>query len=411
VKTPIPNVIPNGIPPLALYPGSDQDLVGQVVKCQGWGRTTIEPQNNGGLHFANLLVTAVEQFGFRVVANAFGQLPFLGDSGGSCFLVQNGKTNITGIMSVTLNAGDPTGHTHMVGMADVRDWVSAVVASLPTVSGSSPARGGAGTVLHVQGTNLAGAQVTLDDAPVAGTTCSATECTVPAPGGQGSKRVGITVSGDVVAAGTFVYEPPPACTYGFSNAPWAGDCDGALAVDCPTKYAAWQNQNPNADPVTVYKGASLNGPWKPFWNVSYYWTPPTIDEWPKVTEADGATIFLMACTGDTSPGDCDAPVAVKVTRYSCSTCTPVKCDPNKGPLCGHAPDGCGGFIECGTCPDPGSTCQDNHWCSTPPCTTAACKCVDGGGIWSDDSQVCVHCKTQACKCAATGGSWNGHSCE
>jgi hypothetical protein len=415
-----------------IYSGSDAALVGKTLYCQGWGLNTFT-SGWGTLRSANLSVLQTTLGGYVLGGNV--QLGYEGDSGSGCFLPSGGTMAVTGVLSsyddiASPDApyGIPVNNIH-VGAADIRDWIQSVLNSLPTVTSLSPARGGAGTVISIQGTNLTNAVISLDGTVIAGSSCSSTLCTFSAPADWGVKNVSLSVDGNPVAAGTFTYEPSPYCTYSFPDVPWDGECDGALAPFCPAAWNASPRGKPVGDPqgpdggvllessapVTIYKGASLNGPWTSFWNVAYTWT----QVWPTVHEPDGSTIYLMACTygkvcapatpcpGGSAIGDCDPPVAVKVARYSCSTCTPIACTP--GVMCGHASDGCGGFIECGSCAS-GSICQSNNWCSEP-CTSPECLCAKSGGTWSTDSKVCVKCKTAACKCAAAGGSWTGHSCE
>jgi hypothetical protein len=405
------------------YPGADADLVGQAVYCQGWGATTFT--TGGGLNSAILGVSKTESGGYQLVPNASGQILWKGDSGGSCFiLAPGGAPLITGVMSTghfdgTVGvAGGTVKSNHQVGSEDIRDWVNATlsigIAALPTATSVSPSRGGVGTVVTIQGTNLTNASIFLDtgtsnSSALQGTSCSSTKCTFTAPAlpsiGAATMTVDLIVNGVAVTAGTFTYTPKPACTYSFENDISQGKCGGALSVSCPATLNAQLNHTPT-DAVTVYEAPSIASPWTPLWNVDY-----TSRYMPHVSEPTGSLVNLMACTGGDPAkgifGDCDLPAAVRVTQYPC--CVPLQCTPNAGSLCGHAPDGCGGFIDCGTCPS-GSTCQSNNYCSTV-CTSPECKCAAGGGTWNSDSNICVHCTTKACQCAQSGGSWNGHSCE
>jgi hypothetical protein len=71
-------------------------------------------------------------------------------------------------------------------------------------------------------------------------------------------------------------------------------------------------------------------------------------------------------------------------------------------VCGTAPDGCGGTLDCGTCPS-GDVCSSNQ-------------CCPAGTVWNSQRGECWKTKTscaptdQACLCRAAGGQWNGKEC-
>jgi hypothetical protein len=82
--------------------------------------------------------------------------------------------------------------------------------------------------------------------------------------------------------------------------------------------------------------------------------------------------------------DCGSCPAGDICRSNHTCCTPYVCAANQ---CGELPDLCGGWIDCGDCPS-GHFCQDNHTCCQPiPCTDRCGTINDGcgGSITCEDT--------------------------
>ena len=80
-----------------------------------------------------------------------------------------------------------------------------------------------------------------------------------------------------------------------------------------------------------------------------------------------STAFLLHCVGDSGPADADG-----------GSCTPKTCQA-QGFQCGSQTDGCGGTLECGTCPS--GACNAGKCACTPktcPELNAKCGAVDDG---------------------------------
>ena len=96
LSTPLePN--PSGIA-ASLYTGSQQALLGKTLYCQGWGRNTFV-SGQGTLRSASLTVSDFDADGYVLDPNGSGQIDWSGDSGSSCFILQNGRYAITGVQS------------------------------------------------------------------------------------------------------------------------------------------------------------------------------------------------------------------------------------------------------------------------------------------------------------------------
>lgn len=113
-----------------LYPGSDQSLVGQTLRCYGYGLSDPVEYLGGDLRTADLTVTETGYYscglfstdycypsqGYWVTANSLRQIMAHGDSGGPCFL-EYGMRYITGITHTARSDG-----ASQVGAEDFRDW-------------------------------------------------------------------------------------------------------------------------------------------------------------------------------------------------------------------------------------------------------------------------------------------------
>ncbi len=99
-------------------------LVGQTVSCFGYGRGTVNG-TSGVLRTANLQVLSYSGTTLTVARNAQAQIPYLGDSGGTCLTTANGgETALAGVI-VTAN-GDPNnpGTASLIAGTFLGSWVS-----------------------------------------------------------------------------------------------------------------------------------------------------------------------------------------------------------------------------------------------------------------------------------------------
>ena len=78
-----------------LWYTSPGTLVGKTLRCYGYGRRT--PTLTGDLRRAYLTVGGTWDRGYTLQRNARGQVIARGDSGGACFLEENGYRYITGV--------------------------------------------------------------------------------------------------------------------------------------------------------------------------------------------------------------------------------------------------------------------------------------------------------------------------
>lgn|GEM_PF-5432314 len=85
---------------MGFYSGPTSALVGKTLYCAGYGKNTFH-DGWGTLRLGLIPVGAVEGIGYRVDANAQGQVQWSGDSGGSCQLAVEGGRLITGVQSLS----------------------------------------------------------------------------------------------------------------------------------------------------------------------------------------------------------------------------------------------------------------------------------------------------------------------
>jgi hypothetical protein len=94
------------------------------------------------------------------------------------------------------------------------------------------------------------------------------------------------------------------------------------------------------------------------------------------------------------------PVANPCTPNACPACTDAGVCP-----CGPEGDGCGGLLQCGTCPM-GQTCGGGgiaNQCGAPPCTPAVCAASQNCGIIADGCGGTVSCGTCVAPDTCGGG--------
>jgi hypothetical protein len=82
-----------------IYAGSTASLVGKQLTCMGYGANAFDQSGWGTLRLGLISVGGAEGPGYRVNANAQGQIQWHGDSGGSCMLDVQGGRLITGVQS------------------------------------------------------------------------------------------------------------------------------------------------------------------------------------------------------------------------------------------------------------------------------------------------------------------------
>lgn len=82
-----------------IYAGSTASLVGKQLTCMGYGANAFDQSGFGTLRLGLIGVGSAEGPGYRVNANAQGQVQWHGDSGGSCMLDVQGGRLITGVQS------------------------------------------------------------------------------------------------------------------------------------------------------------------------------------------------------------------------------------------------------------------------------------------------------------------------
>lgn len=123
------------------YSGTSDSLIGTSVYCQGWGANAINELPDGALGWqpgggilrsAYIPVIGVMNSGYLLGPNSCGQIPWMGDSGSSCFAIVDGKPFIAGVMSWTWwdNNGDAAVVTqdYQIGADYIRGWVEDTIA-------------------------------------------------------------------------------------------------------------------------------------------------------------------------------------------------------------------------------------------------------------------------------------------
>jgi hypothetical protein len=114
----------------SLYLGSFSDLVGQKIWCQGYGYDAFNA-SFGTLRSALEVVSQESDGYYSLVPNSLGQIDWLGDSGGSCFILDsnNNPTHIlTGVQSSVQShpyndgGGDVVGATQ-IESTSIGKWI------------------------------------------------------------------------------------------------------------------------------------------------------------------------------------------------------------------------------------------------------------------------------------------------
>jgi len=116
-----------------IYSGASADLIGQTVYCQGWGSnargTDEDPPGAGVLRSAYVTAGPTTSSGYSIYPNACGQIPWRGDSGSACLIMDRlfGKLSITGVNSWGWSTDDAVIESDLIGSEYIRDWVNAII--------------------------------------------------------------------------------------------------------------------------------------------------------------------------------------------------------------------------------------------------------------------------------------------
>jgi hypothetical protein len=125
-----PLLAPSGAPYVnPLHAGASSGLVGQTLYCQGWGYDTFAG-GWGTLRAGGSVVSQYESDGYQLIANAARQIPWIGDSGSSCWATSG---FVTGVQSTCQYSGSTVLNCHQVGVNSFRDWARSVVNVGPAV--------------------------------------------------------------------------------------------------------------------------------------------------------------------------------------------------------------------------------------------------------------------------------------
>jgi hypothetical protein len=104
--------------------------------------------------------------------------------------------------------------------------------------------------------------------------------------------------------------------------------------------------------------------------------------------------------------DASADATLAADRVSSDACIPKTCA-ELGYDCGQNPDGCGGILNCGSCPSP-SYCGGGGYsqCGGSPCGGGPCTCETVDAYCADPSNWCVRdwasASTPGAACVASG---------
>ncbi|MCP4134100.1 MAG: trypsin-like serine protease, partial [bacterium] len=125
---------------MPVFAGNNSNLNGQTLLCQGFGRNTYTG-GFGTLREGNITVSGTSTTNLTYSPNTNGQIQWSGDSGGTCFFVNNGTTQITGVNS-TCNHTPSQGQVNscsQVGPQAFRGWIYDIIASWTGAgNGSAP---------------------------------------------------------------------------------------------------------------------------------------------------------------------------------------------------------------------------------------------------------------------------------
>jgi hypothetical protein len=122
--------------PQELFPGPIASLDGQPVQCFGYGRNTVSG-GGGLLRSAALTVHTTFNPNFLVVyANGLGQIPWSGDSGGSCQLTHGGRPYLSGVFSTCTALLSPY-ECHLVAAPTIAPWVQMVLQPQPDAAAAA----------------------------------------------------------------------------------------------------------------------------------------------------------------------------------------------------------------------------------------------------------------------------------
>lgn len=111
--------------PQQLFPGPVAAMDGQVADCFGYGRNTVSSGARTLRTAALTLRTVLINAGLLAVySNDLGQIPWSGDSGGSCLFTHQGRRYLTGVFSTCTALVSPF-ECHQVAAPVIEAWVRA----------------------------------------------------------------------------------------------------------------------------------------------------------------------------------------------------------------------------------------------------------------------------------------------
>jgi hypothetical protein len=96
--------------------------VGKTVTCQSYGSNTFT-SGFGTLRTADLTIASAPTDSIWIDKNATGQIQWKGDSGGTCFLTEAGRTKLIGVNSWCSYSGTTVNGCSLVSGESIRNWV------------------------------------------------------------------------------------------------------------------------------------------------------------------------------------------------------------------------------------------------------------------------------------------------
>ncbi|MBN2495566.1 MAG: hypothetical protein JXR96_13310 [Deltaproteobacteria bacterium] len=124
---------------------------------------------------------------------------------------------------------------------------------------------------------------------------------------------------------------------------------------------------------------------------------------------DANTLAVFESSGTCCEGECEYSFELEVCEHGCfngACCIPGSCGAHR---CGVISDGCGGTLDCGSCPDPDQDCESHVCvCNNTLCAGDCC----APGQWCDDA-ICHDCDSdQHCgpSCVDCSANSDGHAC-
>jgi V8-like Glu-specific endopeptidase len=98
-------------------------LVGKTVTCQGYGRNTFNSGAGTTLRTADLQVASVSSDSITFNQNSSAQIQWKGDSGGTCFITEAGRTKLIGVQSWCSYSGSTVNSCTLVSGESIRNWI------------------------------------------------------------------------------------------------------------------------------------------------------------------------------------------------------------------------------------------------------------------------------------------------